>query len=152
MSFLPKCKADLRQYLAGVDEEVEKRKGKLPFFNLKKVRGLILRGDGEKLNWTKAANSEFRLIEICTEIGYQEEAKAPSLEAPSVEAEVTSPSWQYVPDWPGEDPNYYSDNDDFHRCCSLTVEFSDEYLQMMEAVLATRGQRQMEVFKVLVQP
>ena len=42
MSFLPKCKADLRQYLAGVDEEVEKRKGKLPFFNLKKVRGLIL--------------------------------------------------------------------------------------------------------------
>ena len=76
----------------------------------------------------------------------------PSVEAPSVEAEVTSRSWQYVPDWPGEDPNYYSDNDDFHRCCSLTVEFSDEYLQMMEAVLATRGQRQMEVFKVLVQP
>ena len=49
MSILPKFKDDLHQYLALVDEEVERRKGKLPFFSSDEVRALLHRGDNEKL-------------------------------------------------------------------------------------------------------
>jgi len=37
MSYLPKTKGELQDYLAKVDAEIERRKGKLPFFESKEV-------------------------------------------------------------------------------------------------------------------
>lgn len=71
MGTLPESKDDLRFYLKLVDDEVMRCKGKLPFFVDDEVRSLLLRGDGDKLRWTKAANAQFRHTEFCTHLEYQ---------------------------------------------------------------------------------
>jgi len=50
-----------------VDREVERRKGKLPFF-ASDVKVLLLRGDSDKLDWTVATNFEFRAMELISEV------------------------------------------------------------------------------------
>jgi len=58
----------LQRYLVEVDREVERQKGKLPFFSSNELKALLLRGDGKKLEWTKTANYEFKTMEFCTKV------------------------------------------------------------------------------------
>jgi len=117
MASLPMTKADLGSFLARVDEEVQHRKGKLPFFGGDKVRAL-LQGDRYILQWTPEANSEFREMELCSGVHYEEKVEVPLLGSWMRPVAVrdticSSESWftadtEYGP----SDNMYYSDPED----------------------------------------
>jgi len=72
MSSLPQFKGALRDYVELVDDLVGRSKGKLPCFSQDEVKSLLHRDSGEVLRWTKEANREFRWMEGCTKIYYDD--------------------------------------------------------------------------------
>lgn len=71
MSFFPTSKAELINFLTRVDEVVDRRKGKLPFFSSEKCRALLQEGGTDKLYWSQAAKLEFCEMELCIGIKWQ---------------------------------------------------------------------------------